>query len=58
MKKTAFITGAFSTSLICMGSFLKMLHVPGSDNILAISVLLISFVFIPTMFRYLYTVSK
>ena len=58
MKKAAFITGAFSTSFLSFGLISKMMHIPDSIWIILLSGLIFSFIFIPTMFKYLYAVSK
>lgn len=57
MKKTAFILGAISIFTVCLGSLLKMLYLPWGTVTLAAGMFL-TLVFIPIMFRYLYTVSK
>ena len=57
MKKTAFILGAISIFTVCFGSLFKILHLPYATFIVAAGMLLI-LLFIPIMFRYLYTVSK
>ncbi len=54
MKKLAFVTGALSLSLSCLGVLFKIMHWPGASILLVVGMALLSLIFIPSMFKYLY----
>jgi hypothetical protein len=58
MKMTAFIAGALSIMIIGFGLIFNILHLPGSQLIIAIGLFLFSVLFVPTMFKYVYDRSK
>lgn len=50
MRKTMFITGAISTAAFVIGSFLKIMHLPGANVLLFLGFISISFLFLPLLF--------
>lgn len=50
MRKTMFITGAISTAAFVIGSFLKIMHLPGANVLLFLGFVSISFLFLPLLF--------
>lgn len=50
MKKVMIGSGAFSVALLTTGIFFKFMHWPGAAAILLFGVLLLSFIFLPSMF--------
>jgi len=54
MKKLAFVTGALSLSLTCIGVMFKIMHWPGANILIVVGITLMSLIFIPSMFKYLY----
>lgn len=58
MKKLAFITGALSFSLTSLGILFEISHYPGADLLLQLGIVLFSFVFVPSITKYLYDKGK
>ncbi len=50
MKKSLFVAGAVSAVTAFAGSFLKIMHWPGASALLLLSIVTLSFVFLPLMF--------
>jgi hypothetical protein len=58
MRKFVFITGALSISMSGVGTFLKVFHIPFGLEILILSILLFSVVFVPSAAIYYYKKGK
>lgn len=58
MKKTVYISGAVSSSLIIIGGILKILHLPFAGPCLILGLAGLALVFIPTFAVYLYKKGK
>ena len=55
MKKLAFISGMIFASLLGMGIMFKTMHWPGANMLLVVSLVLFSFVFVPSFVRFQYS---
>jgi hypothetical protein len=58
LKKTAFISGAFSFSVLAMATFFKVMHLPGANRLLQAGLLVFALLFVPTITKYLYDKEK
>jgi hypothetical protein len=54
MKTLAFISGAFSCSLIALGELFKIMHWPGAGILLVLGLGIFSIFFIPSITKYWY----
>lgn len=54
MKKLAIISGAFSASLIALGSMCKIQHWFGGSILLVSGLVIFSILFVPSLAKYLY----
>jgi hypothetical protein len=52
--KLRFVSGAFSAIIIAMAFLLKIMHMPGADEVLWTGGILFTFVFLPSLFLTLY----
>ena len=55
MKKLVFISGGIFGSLSGLGFLFKVMHWPGAGILLVINVALFSFVFVPSLVKFLYS---
>jgi len=58
MRKFVFITGALSISMSGLGACIKFLHLPYGWEILVLSTLLFSVIFVPSAAIYYYKKGK
>ena len=58
LKKTAFISGAFSFSALAMATFFKVMHLQGANRLLQAGLLVFALLFMPTITKYLYDKEK
>jgi hypothetical protein len=54
MKTLAFISGAFSCSLIALGILFKIMHWPGANILLVLGIGIFSIFFTPSITKYWY----
>lgn len=52
MKKLAFISGAIVGSLFSFGALFKVMHWPGANILLVVSIALFSLVFVPSFAKF------
>jgi hypothetical protein len=58
MKKLVYISGPIACGLIPIAYLFKKMHWPGASIILVVGVAIFSFVFVPTLAKYLYNKDK
>ena len=58
LKKTAFISGAFSFSVLALATLFKLLHLQGAERLLQAGLLVFALLFVPTITKYLYDKAK
>jgi len=58
LKKTAFISGAFSFSVMALATLFKIMHLQGANRLLQSGLLVFALLFVPTITKYLYDKEK
>jgi hypothetical protein len=53
LKKTAFISDAFSFSVMALATLFKITHLPGANCLLQVGLMEFALLFVPTITKYL-----
>jgi hypothetical protein len=53
LKKTAFISGALSFSVMALAALFKITHLPGANRLLQVGLMVFALLFVATITKYL-----